>query len=219
MPLQDVLTPRRVHLLGGVSDAGKTRFILPALLSWATAPPWVYVAGDRTLDDAQDSMRDMGIAPATVPMVPAFGEHNKASWLEIKLAVDRAYPQAELIVVEGFQDLVPGQGRKTEVREFLSAVSAYLNPSPQHPNGLTILGVVESPKLKPHEQYSNPRQRVSGPSGWGYHASTILLIESAARDDSFLTGNRIMWVCHKGQQRRKIDGCFDTANRLVFPSL
>ena len=73
MPLQDALTPRRVHLLGGLSDAGKTRFILPAMLNWIGAPPWCYVVGDRTLDDAQDSMRDMGINPADVPTVPAFG--------------------------------------------------------------------------------------------------------------------------------------------------
>jgi hypothetical protein len=219
MPLQDVLTPRRVHLLGGVSDAGKTRFILPALLAWATAPPWVYVVGDRTLEDAQDSMRDMGIAPANVPTIPAFGEHNRATWLEVKLAVDKWAPQAELIVVEGFQDLCPGQGRKNEVREFLSGVSSYLNPSLQHPNGITILGVVESPKLKPHEVYPNPRQRVSGVSAWGYHASTIMLVESAAKDESFAQPQRILWICHKAQARRKVDGCFDSNNRLIFPSL
>jgi hypothetical protein len=219
MPLSDVITPRRVHLLGGVSDAGKTRFIIPALLAWTTAPPWAYVVGDRTLEDARDTMQDMGIPPSAVLTIPAFGDHNKASWLEVKLAVDRMAPLAELIVVEGFQDLCPGQGRKNEVREFLSGVSSYLNPSPQHPNGLTILGVVESPKLKTHETYANPRQRVSGVSSWGYHASTILLIESAAKDGEFLTGNRVMWVCHKGRQRRRIDGCFDPNNQLTFPGL
>ena len=219
MPLQDVLTPHRIHLLGGVSDAGKTRFILPALIGWAGAPPWVYVAGDRTLEDAQDSMRDMGIPPASVPTIPAFGEHNKATWLEVKLAIDRMAPQAELIVVEGFQDLCHGLGRKNEVREFLSNVSGYLSPSPQHPRGLTILGVVESPKLKPQEKYANPRQRVSGVSAWGYHASTIMLIEAAAKDEELKTRNRMLWVCHKSQPRRKLDGVFDANNRLIFPSL
>lgn len=219
MALKDVLTSRRVHLLGGVSDAGKTRFIIPALLGWQNAPPWVYVVGDRTLSDAQDSMTDMGINPATVPTIPAFGAHNRATWLEIRLSIELHNPQAEIIVIEGFQDLCQGQGRKNEVRAFLSDVSASLEPTAQRPNGWTVLGVVESPKMKPHEQYANPRQRVSGASGWGYHSSTILLIEDAAKDGTFMTPNRIMWVCHKGQQRRKVDGCFDANNRLVFPSL
>jgi hypothetical protein len=219
MALKDILTPHRVHLLAGVSDAGKTRFLIPILMTTPGLPPWVYVVGDRTVEDANDTISDMGFNPATVPMLPAFGAHNKETWLEIVIALERQFPKAELIVVEGFQDLCDGQGKAREIRNFLSDVSAHLPASKAHPNGLTVLGVVESPKMKPHEKYSNPRQRVSGFSGWGYHGSTIMLIEDAAKDEQFLTPNRLMWVCTKGNIRRKIEGCFDGQNRLIFPTL
>ena len=219
MPLQNLLTPRRVHLLGGVSDAGKTRFVIPAVANWTGAPSWVYVVGDRTLEDAQDTMNDMGINPQSIVTVPAFGQHNKSSLMEIMCAVENQAPQAELIVIEGFQDFCPGTGTKRDVREYLSNAHAYLGKTRAHPNGLTILGVVESPKLKPTERYSDPRQRISGPAGWGYHASTVMLIEPADKNDSMAVPERIMWICHKGVQRRKVDGTFDALNRLVFPSL
>lgn len=221
--VDDVLPARRVHLLGGVSDAGKTRFILPALLDWeqskpflgrASHPvPWAYVVGDRPLVEAQDTISSMGHNPASIRMIPAYGLHNK-NWYEIVRAARALVPIPQLLVIEGFGDLPNGEHKK-EIRGFLSDVSAYCESTADFPSGLTILGIMESPKLKPNEKYRNPRQRVSGVSSWGFHTSTVIIIES---DDEECTGpDRTFWVCMKGAQRRKLRGSFDTQGRLIVP--
>src|SRR5260221_9687737 len=85
--IEEVLPTRRVHLLGGVSDAGKTRWVIPAMLDWedrkevlgrASHPvPWAYVIGDRTHQEAKDTMHTMGINPDRIRCIPAFGRENK----------------------------------------------------------------------------------------------------------------------------------------------
>ena len=221
--IDEVLPTRRIHLLAGVSDAGKTRFILPAMLEWEKGEPvlgrksyprpWAYVIGDRTLQDAYDSMRGMGINPDDVRCIPAFGKANKNVG-QVLMAAQQMKPVPELLVWEGFQDLPEGD-RRQEVRTFLCNMSAYCEGDAGFPNGLTILGIVESPKLKPTERYTNPRQRVSGVSAWGYHSSTILLLESLENDLSFQTPNRILWICTKNGPRRCVSAAFNTQGRLV----
>jgi hypothetical protein len=211
--LKSWLPPRRVHLLGGVSDAGKTRFILPAMLAWADAPSWVYVSGDRPRADVEDTMADMGMLRDSVPILPAFGRDNK-NWLRIVLAVKEMRPLPELLIIEGFGDLCDDPQTRVQVRNFMSDVSAYLEPTLEFPQGLTVLGVMESPKLKPHERYQNPRQRISGVSAWAYHASTVILIEPD--DPECMEPTRTLFVCLKGTRRVKLSGTFSGANRLIF---
>ena len=218
----DIFPVRRVHLLGGVSDAGKTRFILPLLMQWqaglpilgrASHPvPWVYVVGDRLVEEAHDTLSDMHIPPASVRIIPAFGQHNK-SYTQILLAASVLQPQPQFLVIEGFGDLC-GESR-SEVREFLGSIGSYCQGCTEFPAGLTILGIVESPKQKPYERYANPRQRISGSSAWGYHSSTVILVES---EDQECNGpDRTVWLCMKNSQRRKLKASFDSLNRLVVP--
>lgn len=221
--VDDVLPVRRVHLLGGVSDAGKTRFIIPALLEWergkpflgrASHPvPWAYVAGDRPLSEAQDTVASMNLNSASIRMIAGYGLHNRG-WYDIVRAAKELVPVPQLLVIEGFSDLPPGE-TKRDVRAFLSDVSAYCESPTDFPAGLTVIGVVESPKLKPNERYSNPRQRISGVSSWGFHTSTVILIES--EDAEYTKPDRTVWACMKGAPRLKLQGSFDLNGRLVVP--
>ena len=221
--IEEVIPPNRVHLLAGLSDAGKTRWVIPAMLQWeaglnvlgrASHPcPWAYVAGDRTIEEARETIRDMSLDPDAIRIIPAFGKHNK-NWVNILLAASALRPQPRLLVVEGFGDLCEGE-RKFEVREFLSRVIAICQGGTDFPDGLTILGVMESPKLKPAERYSNPRQRVSGVSAWGYHTSTVLLVEAVPGDDAMETSDRTFWVCTKRGKRRKLEAHFDDRGILT----
>jgi hypothetical protein len=221
--IDDVLPKNRVHLLGGVSDAGKTRWVIPALLQWEQGlpvlgrnshpVPWVYVAGDRDVIEVHDSLYTMGLPPTCIRIFPAFGAHRK-HWKDIIEALSKWEPRPELIVWEGFSDLPDGDQRR-EVREFLSSITPYCHVTQQFPNGLTILGVVESPKQKPYEKYPNPRHRVSGASAWSYHTSTVMLVEAAKGDEALETINRTFWVCTKNCGRRSLPAYFDAQGRLI----
>lgn len=223
--VEKILPARRVHLLAGVSDAGKTRFIIPAMLNWQAGKPflgyeshpapWAYVAGDRTMEEAQDTIGSMGIDPADVPMIPAFGKDDKAI-NKIMLTAVAMNPRPQLLVIEGFSDLVGGHDTRRDVRAFLSNVSAYCNNSVEFPDGLTVLGIVETPKMKPAEQYANPRQRVSGVSSWGFHTSTVMLIEYLKADKDCESQERMIWACMKNSIRRKFAAQFDENGRLQY---
>lgn len=224
--LVDVILPaRRVHLLAGVSDAGKTRFIIPAMLDFQQGKPflgypshpapWAYVAGDRTLEEAHDTIESMGIDPADIPIIPAFGKDDKAL-TNIMVAASKLDPIPQLLVIEGFSDLVGGNDTRRDVRAFLSRVASYCVDSASFPAGLTVIGIVESPKMKPDERYRNPRHRVSGVSSWGFHTSTVMLIEEIKTDPSLESEDRTIWACMKNSKRRQIPARFDGRGQLRY---
>lgn len=221
--LIDILLPRhRVHVLGGVSDAGKTRFIIPAMLDFASGKPlfahtshpvpWAYVSGDRSLQEARDTINSMKINPDTISIIPAFGKDDK-NLTQILSCASQLRPRPELLIIEGFQDMPLGDRRK-EVRSFLSAANAHCQPSSEFPNGLTLIGILESPKMRPNEKYANPRQRISGVSSWGFHTSTVMLLEATKDDPAYETEYRDIWFCVKNGKRTKYSLIFDEKGRL-----
>lgn len=220
--IDEVLPINRINLLGGVSDAGKTSWLLPALLDWeqglpvlgrpSNPVPWAYVSGDRLMLDVQDKLAQLNIPQGAIRIIPASGKDHKG-WQRIMLAASALVPKPEFLVMEGFSEMCGD--RKLEVVEFFESVGAICQGCPEFPNGLTILGVVESPKQKPYERYPNPRQRISGSSVWGYKASTVMLIESVKGDEELLTDKRTFYVCSKNGKRRKLDAQFDAQGRLI----
>lgn len=214
MPLCEVLAKHRVNLLGGASDAGKTSFILPAMAAWG--PRWVYVCADRSDVDALEKIEQLGLTH--IPLLPAFGRDFK-SWPQIVEVLKSWDPLPEYVVFEGFQRRASDHNKANYVFEFLNEVDSYLKPTRQFPLGLTMLGIAESPKQTPKNRYSDPRQRISGCSAWGSHASTILLLETMDHDREGLAPDRQLWVCMKNKPRRKLIGSFDERGNLLFPNL
>ena len=213
--VEGLIPARRVHLLGGRSDAGKTRFILPAMLDFAAGKPflgrvsrpvpWAYVVGDRLQEEAEDTIKTLGIDLKDVPMIPAFGKHNK-TYRQIFEAAEKMTPSPKLLVIEGFGDLC-GE-KKAEIRTFLSTVGAYCQ------EGRTVIGIMESPKMRPKERYDDARQRISGVSAWGYHSSTVFVLEPVERDKDVMEPNRALYACVKNGQRSKFDLMFDERGQL-----
>lgn len=219
--IDKLLPASRIHLIGGNSNAGKTRFLLPMLLEWqagmpilgleSNPVPWAYVVGDRLLVEAHDTCRAMAIDPDRIPMIPAFGEKNKRWESVINEAAKR---KIGFLVWEGFSDFCRGE-KKKDVREYLSSLAAYCHSSDFFNNSLTILGVMEAPKLKSHERYDDPRQRISGLASWGYHASSVLVVE-AARPLDMECPDRILHCSLKNTTSFSVAGSFDDNGRLRF---
>lgn len=223
--IDQILPTQRVSLVGGISNTGKSRWILPNFINWSRGMPilglrsfpckWAYVSGDRLLVEVADTISTMGLNPENIPVIPAFGPHNK-TWVQVVTEAGRL--GVEFLIWEGFGDLVPHPQHKSQVREFLSHISAVCcTPCKEFPNGLTVLGVVESPKLKPHERYKSARERISGVASWGYHTSTIFLIEPEDPED---LGNprRVMHCSLKNAPSFYTLGDFDHKGFLFFDS-
>jgi len=219
MPLDTILPRNRVNLLAGVRDAGKTRFILPAMLAWPNCPPWAYIAADRSALDAQQTILDMNYKLSDIPMVSAYGA-KLMDWGRVIEVAIRLNPRPEILVVEAFQDFAESINKRNLVHEFMNRVDAYCQPTREFPNGLTILGMTGSPKQSMRDRYPDPTQRVPGTSIWCERASAVFVVESAAKDLSLTDSERVLYVCRKhGGPRLVLPGKFDVDNRLQFPGL
>lgn len=214
--IDKILPSRRIHLLAGISSAGKSRWIIPALLMYSHGlqflglkvrpVPWCVVCRDRPLADSEDMLRSMGFDSTDVNIIPAFGKHNKTRTQIFEAIEDCG---AKLILWEGFDMMVKSPNNHHEVGEFLSEVSAYCE------EGLTVIGTVGVAKLKPHERYDNPRQLVAGSSIWERATSSNFIIVSMnPRDIS--DGRRLLYVSLKNEPSFQLEGRFDENGLLTF---
>jgi hypothetical protein len=212
-----ILPSRRIHLLAGISSAGKSRFIVPTfkalerglpVLGLATRPvPWALICADRPLEDAEDTIASLGYKPDDVNIIPAFGKHNKSHWAIMEEVKKQGI---KLILWEGFDFMVKNPNNPYEVREFLGNMSSHCED-----DGLTIVGTVGVAKLKPHEIYQNPRQLVAGSSLWERATSTDLIIQAVNPKD-IADPRRILYVSLKNSPSFSVEGCFDEKGILVF---
>lgn len=135
--------------------------------------PWVYVVMDRPYTSVEATLLSLDIDPLMVNIIPAMDLGYKS----ISQVIDHAQSLfAKLLVIEMFSYLLPGHETREGVRDFMGAVQRALADT-----GMTIIGTMESPKMKPKDIYKNPRQRISGPASWGHCGETIILIEPDPR--------------------------------------
>ena len=214
--IDKLLPTNRIHLLAGISSAGKSRFSIPAFITWhAGLPvlglrsypvPWCIVCSDRPLADVHDTVESMGFPLEEAPVIAAFGKHNKPFWKVMELIEDGGY---KFVLWEGFDMLVRNPNNPNEVKDLLSTMSSYCE------EGLTILGTVGVAKLKPGEVYPNPRQLVSGSTIWERATSSDLIV-MATNPGDIEDGGRILHACLKNSPSFSVYGKFDEQGRLTF---
>lgn len=131
--------------------------------------PWVYVVLDRPYTSVEATLLSLDIDPLMINIIPAMD----LGYNRITQILDHAQKlAAKLVVIEMFGYLLPGPETRELVRSFMGSVQRMLSDT-----GMTIIGTMESPKMKPKDIYKNPRQRISGPASWGHCGETIMLVE------------------------------------------
>jgi hypothetical protein len=178
--INHMLQTELVHLCAGPSGAGKTRWLLPTLQNvWRLGKPvlghksypvpFCYVPMDRPYSSVEETLLTLNLDPLNMNIIPAMD----LGLNKITQVLDRAEGTgAKLVVVEMFAYLLEGPETRESVRNFMGAAQRMLSGT-----GMTIIGTMESPKMRPKDIYRNPRQRISGPASWGHTAETIILIE------------------------------------------
>lgn len=186
-----IFPEQTIHLVAGSTGAGKSRWLLEWLADWQQGKavidghtshpvPWLYVSGDRSEKEANATIADLGINPSTIPLLPAFGIMPPIGPLGILEIAEKK--DIGLLVWEGFGQYVESNAGSSKVKAWLNMIVwrlSHTQPGHQRKRPLTIIGVMEQPKMKPRDKYQNARQRISGPAAWGHTASTIVLVEHA----------------------------------------
>lgn len=213
--IDPILPKHEISLLGGPSGAGKTRWLLDTLLQWEEGHdilgcpsypvPWAYVSADRSLDSLERTLNDMNIPPKRIPLIPAWDLGLK--WHEVLDRVEAT--KAQLVVIEAFGSFVEPPANSRMVKDFLNTTARLIRRT-----GKTVIGVVESPKMKPHDRYENPRQRISGAAAWGHFSETIFLIEPLKSTDPG-SPERVLYMCPRNGAGKVLGLTFDLQGHLI----
>jgi AAA domain len=188
-----ILPSREVHILGGMSGAGKTRWILKTLVAWTAGEsilgfdshpvPYAYISGDRSAASVERTCQDIGIPYKDIPFIPIRDLSAKSKQ---KLTLEFLYrriqeeqPRAQLIIIEGIARFVAGGKTNdyTAVADFLAGLGGFCTETDR-----TIIGVCHTAKAKEDAWYEHPREKLLGSGAWGGYSETILFIDTVSKD-------------------------------------
>ncbi len=214
--VESILPCEEVHLLGGPSGAGKTRWLLQTLLEWEKGfdflgrksypVPWVYVSSDRSQVSVERTLGGMGINTEDIAIIPAWDK--SMNWYAILDAIEAT--GAKLAVIESFGSFVDPPCNSHQVKKFINSCAAFCRKF-----HCTFMGVVESPKMKPYERYELPRQRISGAAAWAHFSETIFLVEptdTKTADSPF----RTLHVCPRNAAPLELKLTFNEKGQLLY---
>jgi RecA-family ATPase len=205
-----------VSLFGGPSGSGKSRLLFDMLLRWqrgdtvfgkrSNPVPWIYVSADRSEDSVHRTLDSMCIDSKEVPLLPGFDMGlDDANYLLDEIQRSKA----QLAVVEAYGSFVNPPGNSKCVKQFIMRCRKFMRET-----GTTILGVMESPKLKPFERYELARQRISGAAGWGHYSETIFLLEPTDLKNAE-DPRRTLHICPRNGPAEIIELTFNLKGHLV----
>lgn len=183
--IEGILPANEVHLIGGASGTGKSRFLLQHVLSpfinglpvlgHPTNPaPYAYVSLDRSFPSLLRTLESLDLIGQieNVVTMDALGneELNVPTIVSKTLAL---YSRTKFIVIEGFQ-LIGGDDSKAGYNKIGKALRHATMLCNKHK--ITILGVCHSPKLKESESFQNEREYILGSTGWASYSDTIIYL-------------------------------------------
>lgn len=214
--IDGLLVKREIHLCGGISGAGKTTWLLGTLYhEWQQGLPilgrqtypekWVYASSDRSVASVNRRLNALGIPTGAIHIIPAWD--NRMGEFEILDEAKKA--DARLLVIESFGSFCEPPANFYQVKQYMQRIHSWCVP-----RDITIIGVMESPKMKPGERYEIARQRISGVAAWGHYAETIFMVE-LKDSKSPKTGTRLLTVSDRNGAEVTYDGDYSTG-RLIF---
>lgn len=213
--IEALLPVREIHLLAGPTGAGKTRWLFQTILEWSAGlpvlshrsypVPWIYASADRSQESAKRTLESMKIDPTRIPFIAAWD-----TGMTLSRIIDTAsISKAKLVIIESFGSFVEGPPTANNVKSFLQAASKTIRDA-----DLTLLGIMEQPKMKPKERYGNPRQRISGVASWGHFTETIILVEPVPSRESCPL--RTIHICPRNGPEMVINAEFRPDGRLHY---
>jgi DNA-binding HxlR family transcriptional regulator len=215
--IASILPAFELHLLGGPSGAGKTRWIFQSLIDWRTTrlvmgmecepfPSIAYLAYDRS--EASIGQTLSYFPELQVPCYSLRGRRTPISKLPTE------YPDIKVFIIDGIATLLPG-GRINDyqvVADFLCAAGEVCAKC-----CITIIGILHASKTKEGEEYRNPRQRIAGSVAWAAFSETVFVVEPVHPDEPE-DQKRRLFICPRNAKEMSFDMCMNDNGRLLIES-
>ena len=221
--MYDGFFPRgTVSVIAGTSGAGKTTWMIQALLAQRTKTPWlghpasvgysfVMLGADRDEDDHKRTMESMHLPLDAFPFehVPLSAFDGDAVQTIIDL-FEAQTPRPEIVFIEGL-DLLVTNGNDPHV---VSLVLDGLQKFAKHYH-IAVIGSVGSPKSKEGHGYSISRENILGSGVWSRCIHTVVTMQFPNGDDS--TGRRLVVVESRRAKKEKVTMEFQEGQLVVVP--
>jgi hypothetical protein len=190
--IDKILPANEVHILGGASGVGKTRWLFQTLQEWTDKVPilgydshpvpYLYVSTDRSLASVHRTCQDLGIDPSKIPILAAVEKELERGY-SVRWLFDTAKkvkPDARLLVVEGLATFIP-QGKVNDYSEVSKFLRKLTRECQQR--GMTFLGVHHTSKSREKDTYENPREKLLGSMAWAAYSETIFVLDFVSSRD------------------------------------
>lgn len=182
--IEGILPANEPHLLGGSSGSGKTTFTFQWLLNqWqdgnpffghqSNPVPYSYISLDRSRSSVTRTLQRLNLEKSITRVICQEDvPEDCVTVTQVVKEAKRIHPDSQLLIIEGFQLLVGDKGNHyTPVANLLKRTSRICTTQ-----GLTILGICHSPKMKNDESYQHPRESIMGSAAWGAYSDTVMTL-------------------------------------------
>jgi AAA domain-containing protein len=218
--IDGILPANEVHLIGGASGTGKSRFLLqhvlapfihrePVLGHEVHPVPYAYVSLDRSYPSLLRTLESLDLLGQidNIVTMDALGNEELNVPTIVKKTLE-LYPTTKFLIIEGFQ-LIGGDDSRAGYNKIGKALRQATMLCNKHK--ITILGVCHSPKLKENESFQNEREYILGSTGWASYSDTIIYL---ARNKK--TATITIHVMPRNAKAEAYDARFVEGGKLVF---
>lgn len=181
--IDHILPAYQVHLMAGPSGIGKTRWLYWMLKDWLAEKtvlgypshpcPTMYLAADRNWASLTETLSSIGCLGIVEQRSILHESGINPQTLHIK------FPHIKLFILDPITVFVP----HFRLNDY-GTVSYWLKECTHicERDGITIIGIGHSPKLKEGSLLINPRERILGSAAWGGFSETLFILGSEQPD-------------------------------------
>jgi hypothetical protein len=182
--IEKILPARQVHLVGGPSGIGKTRWIVYLLINWLLGKQvlgfksypekMMYFATDRNEESLEETFKAFDLNDLFI-----WKSLLSSKWQKIEDVI-KANLGVKLFVFDPIMLFVPGHkyidyGTVAQFLRHLTELCVQYD--------ITIIGIVHTAKMKENALFVNPRERLLGSAAWGAYAETLFILGSDNFED------------------------------------
>lgn len=216
--IADILPKGEVHLMGGSSGSGKTTLLFQILADFQAGNPvlghpsypvpYSYISVDRSRTSVTRTLQRLGLEREITRVICREDLPPDLNLLKVVRAAQKIYPDTKAFFIEGFQTMVGDKGNSyTPVAALLQATTTFCAEE-----GVTIVGICHSPKLKMEEGFQHPRETILGSVAWAAYSDTVITMNLNEK-----TGIITVSVMPRNAPSEHHDFIFSPPNGILVP--